>query len=264
VSAALRLSLLLILLAACEPAEPWPSADGVPHEDLQSAAVGDTFRLYTNLPAGYEAEPDRQWPLFVYLDGDWAAGTVRDLHLPVVAVGVGYPGETQRDRDYLFPAGFEVAAAGGAERFHEFLTQELVPWAESRYRIDPSLGRTLGGHSRGGYFVMFAFLRQREQTGAGFDRFVAGSPPQFYAEGYLFGLEERLAEGGPELPASLFMAVGGLESVPMNATFDEMVERLRGRDYEGLRLHAVRYDDLGHDTLRETYRDGVPFALGGP
>ncbi|HKY35857.1 MAG TPA: hypothetical protein VJN18_07960 [Polyangiaceae bacterium] len=40
--------------------------------------MADTFRIYTNLPAGYDTDPDRQWPLFVYLDGDWSAGAVRD------------------------------------------------------------------------------------------------------------------------------------------------------------------------------------------
>ena len=121
-------AVMSVSLAACGGSDGWPGPDGIAYEDLASQSVGDTFRIYETLPDGYDADADARWPLLVYLDGDWTAGTIRELHLPVVALGVGYPDVNHRDRDYLALATPGAPDGGGAGSFLAFLRDEPVSY----------------------------------------------------------------------------------------------------------------------------------------
>jgi len=73
---------------------------------------------------------------------------LEDQHIRAVVVGV--TGQN-RDTDYLMP---------GAATFYKFVTEELMPFVETKYRIDPTK-RTLSGHSYGGLFAGYALNMER-------------------------------------------------------------------------------------------------------
>ncbi len=164
-------------LAGCALALLAPSADAAPVDAgepieqgrqyrFESAVLGEARRILVSLPGGYDDAPGRRYPVVVVLDGDFehdfAAAMTRFYaavsELPaMIVVGVCHE---DRMRD-LTPApvdGFTpppgAPAGGGADDFLVFLADELLPYLDSAYRMEPL--RVLVGHSLGGLFALHA------------------------------------------------------------------------------------------------------------
>ena len=85
---------------------------------------------------------------------------------PMALVGIGYGNDNWgtgnfRGTDYTAPAQGHPEN-GGAERFNEVLRDEIIPFIESQYPVDPSK-RVLFGHSLGGQFVLFSALTDADR-----------------------------------------------------------------------------------------------------
>ncbi len=82
---------------------------------------------------------------------------------PIITVGISYGTDdwqkgNKRSTDYTLPAK-DRAHYGGAEKFHRFLSKELLPWVEANFPSDPQQ-RVLFGHSIGGQFVLYNAMFQ--------------------------------------------------------------------------------------------------------
>jgi len=175
------LLLCVMVDAGAAAAAPAEAARPVPLDHLPSLA-GDYFPLvaantgrghhvYVRLPDGYHQAPEKTWPVVYLLDGDSLFPLLATTHMfltydeglpEAIVVGIAYggfdPSINRRHHDYT-AAGVDTAPdQGGAERFHAFLREQLLPEVERRYRADPAR-RVLVGQSRGGYFVLWSALR---------------------------------------------------------------------------------------------------------
>jgi len=135
-----------------------------------------TFSVY--VPPGYEGS-DLKYPLLVTLDGyfvapvgvvDYLGGTGNIPRMIVVAVD-----STDRDRDFTPTRakdlhGELLPTSGGAPDFARFLSDELIPHLEARYRLEDY--RIIAGHSLGGLFATYVLL---EKPGL-FQAYYAASP----------------------------------------------------------------------------------------
>ena len=146
--AALLLVLLLSLLVGCggEPASA-PAETGSRLRDVvvDSAALGTEVPVRILVPAGYEAEPDRRWPVLLLLHGccdsqeSWTVSS--DLEefsaaLPALVV---------------MPSGGEVGFYSdwkSGPRWETFHTQELLAYLERDFRASDV--RSVAGLSMGG------------------------------------------------------------------------------------------------------------------
>ena len=84
---------------------------------------------------------------------------------PMILVGIAYGTDdwrqgNRRSTDFTLPAEGQDHY-GGAESFHRFLTQELLPWVEKNHPSDPQQ-RILFGHSLGGQFAIYSTMFQPE------------------------------------------------------------------------------------------------------
>ena len=263
------------------------------------AASGHEYRVSVALPLAYAAAPDEAWPFAgaperwptVYLlDGNWYFGLATDIIRPMswcggtsdaIVVGIGYvedadPREafrtafTRRNLD-LTPARDEAeeismarrfdrpAPTGGAEAFHRFISAELIPFIESRYRADPSQ-RTLVGHSYGGLFAAYSLLRAPER----FRTYVIGSPTLAYSERSVFKQEAGYSRGHDELPARVFVYAGDEESVDDTTLTDSIrfATILRSRNYGNLELATKVFADYDHCAVAAPgIHAGLHFAL---
>ena len=136
---------------------------------VRSEILAQDRRVYVQVPSDYE-QTAHAYPLLFVLDGEWlfepARAQVRFLsehqamgfEIPkMVVVGIE---NLDRDPDYvptpdlsedpLFPT------AGHADRFLEFLRDELLPLLESEYRLAP--GRAIVGWSFGGLCALHASI----------------------------------------------------------------------------------------------------------
>lgn len=281
----MRLLAATVLLSVCGcvcVAPQHPASTGrTEQHDLESAVVGDTYRLFVRLPPDYDGSAERRYPVIVQLDAnlelleefDVTAGYASDLErrgdIPsTLVVGVGYPYDARlpgkgRLRDYTLPMQHPDAVGGGpggAPRFYEFLRTELLPYLERSYRVDGPAGRAVFGHSLGGLFTTWAFT-QHDAAAPVFAAYVAGSPSLHYDEASIYSHLDALGARTSAVPAALSMTVGQLEGPEQNVYFDDFTRRLRERGFTGLALDAHKYDTDHVGTVAPSFRDGLKFVF---
>lgn len=139
------------------------SLDSVYSESLQ-----EYRQLYVQLPANYEPNEQKKYPVIFILDGEVLLPTVNNVHsfysggfMPeAVLVGISNTHNRTRDlttsqikKKYGMPFNEEN---GGAANFSNFIEKELIPFLEEKYPITNF--RTLIGHSYGGLFTIYTLI----------------------------------------------------------------------------------------------------------
>ncbi|UYW01160.1 alpha/beta hydrolase [Flavobacterium agricola] len=131
-------------------------------ETIKSKKVNASREIQIILPRGYEEKKDQKFPLLVVLDADYlmapTASNIRyavnfDEYLDFVIVGINQAVNNDRALDSEFEYNGVPSVNGGA--FYEFLTMEVVPYIESKYRVQPF--RAILGHGVTAAFIN-AFL----------------------------------------------------------------------------------------------------------
>ncbi|MEW6751930.1 MAG: alpha/beta hydrolase-fold protein [Candidatus Latescibacterota bacterium] len=237
---------------------------------LHSEHVGRLFKVFVNLPRQYQQEPERRYPALYVLDPAAHFGMFTDIQRlledgrrlePVLTVGIGYESivldtlSRYRTIDML-PTPNPNGLGGGAPLFLRFVEEELIPYIQSQYRVDPAR-RALWGGSYGGLFGAYVLLERPEL----FTGYMLNSPVLAHDNGLLFRYEEELATARRDLPARVYMAAGGLEPAEwMLEPLREMERRLRSRRYPGLELQVDVVEGEDHFTVAPT---GITRGLGG-
>lgn len=146
---------------------PFPAALRGDAFRLESTTLGRGFDIYVRLPPEYDPEGPA-YPVVYLLDGDSLFPILAANHLfltydeglpEAVVVGIAYggfdPSVNRRGLDFQSPDESLPAEQAGAEAFHTFLTDELIPIIEDRFNVDPDR-RALFGQSRGGNLVLYS------------------------------------------------------------------------------------------------------------
>jgi uncharacterized protein len=253
---------------------------------LHSQILDQDLNLYIKLPLNYYTNTDEIYPVWYCTDANRAfplvANAVSVLEFPVtdfpeiIVIGIGYQIKDLADwaawrtRD-LTPTNdkavdeywndllvgmtgrtFDIRS-GGAALFLEFIIKELMPFAESNYRISYS-DRGLGGYSYGGLFVLYTLFSHPET----FNRYFAGSPSLEWDNGILFQYENEFSLTHTYLNAMVFLSAGELENDGTKDNIDKMVAKLRSRNYRGLSLQTNVFPGESH---RSCYPSAVMRAF---
>lgn len=196
---------LSFLLFACDLAQK--SDVSLPSSNSESRvffrSLSDTLSISVYLPENYAKPSKTHYPVVYLLDAnvyfDIMASIIRKysaigLSPEVILVGIGYKDfaalDSLRTRDYTYPVAipdYEMSTSGGGLRFLSALTNELMPYINSKYRTLPSR-QILAGHSLGGYFSAFALLQQMSGTHSAFYGYIAASPSLHYNNYYIYPL----------------------------------------------------------------------------
>jgi predicted alpha/beta superfamily hydrolase len=197
-----------------------PYSGGAVELVFRSQRLGRDYAVVVTPPVGDFAARGRKFPAIYALDGGYGIagplgqflGSVGMMSLAYV-VSIGAP---DADRVYDFidtPVESNGAVVGGGgQRFREFLIDELRPYLEARFAIDPTRS-TLFGHSLGGAFTAGVLSRS---PGA-FSAYVIASPALW---------------ADPELPAALSKVAskGGVARIYLSVGENERADRLQ--DFE--------------------------------
>jgi predicted alpha/beta superfamily hydrolase len=160
-------------------------------------------------------------------------GTLANYAPELIIVAIGAPrdltfAEYQRRRTYDFtPSHDEVGPyyqavfakpemIGGAARFRDYLVDELRPQLAQEYRMDPD-DHGLAGHSGGGNFALYSFFTRPD----GFRRWLISSPGGDIADWRR--LEEEYAATHDDLPAHVYLGVGGAELSDLSYTWGGII-----------------------------------------
>ncbi len=145
---------LLTSLAACalKPSPPSVQAQAASQSlRITSSFTQQEYPVHIYLPPNYAAS-QQLFPVLYVTDGQWYFAMVKQMlearGLQVILVGIEEGGKNRRQIDYVLP---------GALAYRQFLTQELIPQVEGKFRINPHQ-RTLAGTSLGGLLVGICLL----------------------------------------------------------------------------------------------------------
>ena len=254
-------SLLVFLLAVLSlAASPTACAQT---ERLASAVLGEERSYQVQLPASYSWGQDRRYPVLYVLDGgthfDHVAASTSFLaaqgeipEMIVVAIG-----STVRIRDFTQSDwASHWVGGGGAAYFKLFLSSELIPAVEQRYRTDGF--RMLSGHSAGGQFVLYCLTAEPSL----FQGYMALSPSLDWDHNLPQRSLEEAFRATNRLPAFLYVARSDDRGQAL-ADFEALVVTLGSTAPEGFRWHSAAFPDETHgsiallaqiDALRQLYR----------
>ena len=164
--AGLALTVIQPATAAPTPIDYLPALKGG-YFPIKSKETDLTYHIYVRLPDGYDANPQRKYPVVYLLDGDSLFPLLAPTHLfltyddklpEAIVVGIAYgsfdPAINKRDIDFSATSNNKDRPAR-APQFLKFLATELLPSIEERYRADPAQ-RILLGQSRAAYFVLYS------------------------------------------------------------------------------------------------------------
>ncbi len=261
-----------LTLTACLP-EPLPATGEETVESFHSAIVNDEYLLRVRLPPDYDASAPQLYPLVVQLDPTYVGlheytttvGLVshhagKGEWPEAVIVGVDYPDPFTRERDYRIvdPPDPEFGNEG-ADRFYRVLRDEILPFLETRYRVDPAQ-RILVGHSNGAVFAWYATLRHSPPE-----------PPLFAAVvaadcGYdevLFTMERWHSERSQSLPVRLYASRAVYNGALQEIVFRAMIDRVRERSYAGLYLVDEELETDHAGAIPPSFHRGLDITLGG-
>lgn len=249
---------------------------------LFSKILNQEMNIFIKLPVLYKRNFDKKYPCWYVTDANRAfpmlanIGSIFEVPDPgkgeMIIVGIGYKirdvadWAAYRTRD-LTPVNdpgldeyfnkllnqttgrqFDVRS-GGADKLLEFITNELIPFVESNYRVS-STDRYLGGYSYGGLFTLYTMFSKPNL----FAKYFAGSPSIDFGNGFLFDLENSFASSHKDIRAKLWMTAGGAEDSVTIANVKRMTITLRSRNYPGFSVESYVFPD-------ETHQSSMPASL---
>jgi len=151
---------------------------------INSKILNEDRTIFISLPTGYE-QSNEKYPVIYILDGRanfaFSATIVdflsRNQRMPRTIV-VAIP-NTDRDRDFTPSHIITSKTSGGADKFLDFMKEELMPYIDNNYRTESY--RTLFGHSLCGMFSIYNLFERPEM----FNSFIAVSPYLMYDNNYV-------------------------------------------------------------------------------
>ncbi len=238
---------------------------------LQSKILGEEREINIWVPPGH-ADSDRTYPVVYLIDGGLQQDfhhisglgqltTVNGNYQNLIIVGIAtqnrlieltFPPQDARYIEHLPPS-------GGAAEFRRFISEEVIPLVESRYRSGER--RTLMGESLAGLFVVDTFLRQPDL----FTDYIAVSPSLWWDDKALAEQAEELLAAHNNKPRKLYLTMAN-EGGTMQNALDAIIGVLENKapknlewqyvDRRETETHATIYHGAALDALRTLF--GLP------
>ncbi|MGN8077798.1 alpha/beta hydrolase [Variovorax sp. 22077] len=234
-----------------------PSTTGRTTSDsIKSAQTGASYDLSIYLPPSYD-NGSKAYPIIYALDGDAAnppSGRFANLknileRRGVDAILIGIGGTARRSTDYTFP---------GAVSYHDFLTKELVPYIESKYRADVSK-RMLTGHSLSGSMTGYVLFMEGANNSLTFSYFLSFEGAFGYQQPETDSYEQKMydTQKGKLLPVTLVLARCGDTSSCNYVPVDKVYQKLLQRAYAGFTIVENTYSTAHVPTDLPAFEDAM-------
>ena len=277
--------LALLSAAACLPAPAQTMAEPPPYvlsntevHNLAAPLLKRDYQVYVSLPKSYRSS-NKRYPVVFVTDAPYAFPLVRSLAARLgndpggveefILVGLSYANgdtpEFSRRRDYTpsqpaDPAGLKsdmpgrTPLFGESEGYRKFIADQVFPLVAKLYRADMSR-KVFAGHSYGSLLGTHILLTEPSM----FRHYILGSPSYWYGHKVMFEQEKAYAASHKDLPAQVYFAVGGFETVKhgskdaryndandLVADMAAFEKALKSRKYPGLQVQSKVLDDEDH------------------
>lgn len=240
--------------------EHFDAPRGTEFLSLPSEQTGRDYTLLVNLPPSYAEETERMYPILYYTDAQWDVSLIHtilgkcyyDRTLPeIITVGISYPAPDANYGDLrewdLTPVKENREGGenrGGGPQFLKWVVDDLVPFVEAKYRVDPD-ARAWGGVSLGGFFAIYLMYEQPEL----FDRIVSISPAVIVDRGFALRQDKAFAASHDTLKTRLFVCYGTEEYYKFSDPIAQYQKTLSERGYKGLELLNWQVEGARHGSV---------------
>ena len=209
-----QMNVSVLQMAEARPFPDWKKMNRVPRghvyeHPIDSRHLGFADRkVWVYTPPDYDANPDKEYPLLVLQDGQWAVGP---LQVPFIADALIKHGRLQPIIIAMTQSGSQqdrIKTYVSNDMHYRFILTELLPAVQAEYRVDPTnLG--IGGVAVGAIAAAHTALKNP----AVFSHLLMISPPmgKGVAQDKLLEYAKRF-ETAPVLPKRIFHSVGRYEA----------------------------------------------------
>ena len=238
---------------------------------ITSKIMGKDYQLYISFPRGYLTKDTTKYPVLYLLDGrvyfpiiNSARGEMdfgNELE-KVIIVGIGsgldgaswyvnriYDYTTSKDtvfdrkneKELGFPNG--TLQSGGAEKFLQCITKEIIPYVDLHYKTNRDRG--IAGHSLGGLFAAYCLLHSKNV----FTRYGISSPSLWWNNNEVGNQADSLFSKNETWdipPVKIFISVGQKEGPLMIPTMTKFSTLLEEQAYKNVTLTWHVFDDETH------------------
>ena len=245
------------------------NGDPIPAHDaftMLSQEVGEERTINVWVPESYNTNSDSLMVLYMpdggtQEDFPHIANTLHELITahkipPVILVGIE---NTQRRRDLTGPTQVEkdkeiASVVGGSVPFRAFISEELIPEINKRYRTKNKKG--ILGESLAGLFVTETFLLKPEL----FDFYMAFDPSLWWNDHYLVKTAHEQLDQFTATPKTFWFAGSNAEDIA--AYTRDLSEILQARDQKKLTWKYVDEPHEEHHTIfRATKEKAIIWTL---
>jgi Predicted hydrolase of the alpha/beta superfamily len=286
--------------APASPAPPPLALEGTASHHFQVPGSGRRYPLWVSLPASYDQQPERHYPVLFVTDAPWSFPIIHGLRALMgrgdarfdefILVGLppqeGLSLRDSRSRDYtptdprqragFDPEDYEAPEYGQAAAWRDAIEQQVLPLVASHYRADMHR-KVYAGHSYGGLFGSYVLLTRPQL----FDTYILGSPSLWFDQGEIFRLEQqvaarRAASGEDSLPARVRLYIGswerpgheprsyGPDGKDMVGDVQRFAGILQQRGYRGLQVDYRVVEGTDHGSVYPAFiTDALVWALPG-
>lgn len=262
-----RAAICIVALALCSCAAG-PRFTGLQgfsethYESVLSINTGHRYHVFVRVPESYGDSPTQHYPTVYILDGGAMfpklAGFYHYLRLgeeipEMFVVGISYGSDrfvegNYRASDFTAPAP-DRDFWGDAPKFQSFLSDELMPLLEQRYRMRDDR-RVLFGQSLGAQFVLYSALAEP----ASFYGRIA-SNPALHRNAHFFMTHELRAT---DTPTSLFVSIAEFDAPAFREPAHAWLAAMTGRDDLPWRLRGTTLAGESHfSAAPAAFRNGI-------
>jgi len=238
---------------------------------ITSKIMGKDYQLFISFPGGYSIKDTIRYPVLYVLDGRSSfpvfESASKSMYLgneleKVIIVGIGSGHDlaswyANRMYDYTpsldtisdrkgekqlgFPKG--TLQSGGAEKFLQCITTEIIPYVETHYKTTNDRG--ISGHSLGGLFTAYCLLNSTSV----FSRYAINSSSLWWNNNEILNQADSIFIKNKTWdipPVKVFISVGQKEGVLMVPTMVKFSTRLEGKAYKNVSLTWHIFEDETH------------------
>jgi predicted alpha/beta superfamily hydrolase len=277
------LTLLLFIISASlfgqkfEPKKRLLEAD----TSITSKIMGKDYQLYISFPKGYSTKDTIKYPVLFVLDGQSSFRVFKSVResmdidkeldsLIIVGIGSGLDpvsSSINRTNDYtpsldtIFDRQYERDGAkqynldynsvkgkiqsGGAEKFLQCITTEIIPYIDTHYKTTNDRGIT--GFSFGGLFTAWCFIN----TKGIFNKFGINSPSLWWnSEDILKQAEVMFTKNKTWKipPTKVFISVGQKEESKMVSGMEKFSKLLEAKRYKNISVTTHQFQGETHNS----------------
>ncbi|WP_196138091.1 alpha/beta hydrolase-fold protein [Aliikangiella sp. G2MR2-5] len=237
------LSLCMFWSLSVQTSEESPFVENL---EVKSNILQKSLSIKVTLPLGYN-DSLHEYPVMYYLDANQnfrhISGALDVLIRsgkvpPIIAVGI-----ESDNRDYDFKPLFdneENLIKRGAVSFHDFITSELMPVIEKKYRTHDF--KVLQGHSLGGLFAGFSLIKYPGD----FDAYIINSPAFWWNNNWCIREASKRFKLDSNFDSSVYFSIGSEEGVGMKNELKSFYDALPAKAKEQKIVKHAILEGEGH------------------